>query len=293
MQTEIEKSLTGQRLGPLNILPPAGNQSLVELDPDHPGFRDSAYRTRRNAIAALALDYRSGDPFPEAPYTEQENELWQIIMDALATAHAKHACAEYLASLVQVDLPRHRIPQLGEVTERVESLSGFRLEPVAGLVEANVFLSSLSEGVFLSTQYIRHHSAPLYTPEPDVVHEVIGHAVTLASPRLAELNRLFGEAIKRAQSGEDIEKLSRIYWFTIEFGVVREGGALKAYGAGLVSSAGEMEAMAGAEIRLLDFQQMTQQSVDPTTFQPVLFCAESFDEMYSSLRSYLIDWKPR
>jgi phenylalanine-4-hydroxylase len=272
---------------------PAGNQQLVELDPDHPGFRDSAYRTRRNAIAALALDYRSGDPIPEAPYTEQENELWGVIIDALAAAHAKHACAEYLSSLVQVDLPRHRIPQLGEVTERVQSLSGFRLEPVAGLVAANVFLSSLSEGVFLSTQYIRHHSAPLYTPEPDVVHEVVGHAVTLASPRLAELNRLFGETIKRARSNEDIETLSRVYWFTIEFGVVREGGDVKAYGAGLVSSAGEMEQMASAEIRPLDFQEMSQQIVDPTSFQPVLFCAESFDEMYSSLRSYLIDWKPR
>jgi phenylalanine-4-hydroxylase len=293
MQTEIEIGLVGISPRSLNILPPAGTQRLVELDPDHPGFRDSAYRTRRNAIAALALDYRSGDPIPEAPYTEQENELWQIIIDALATAHAKHACEEYLASLVRVDLPRNRIPQLGEVTERVQSLSGFRLEPVAGLVEAHVFLSSLSEGVFLSTQYIRHHSAPLYTPEPDVVHEVVGHAVTLASPRLAELNRLFGEAIKRAQSEEDIEKLSRIYWFTIEFGVVREGGAVKAYGAGLVSSAGEMEAMAGAKIRPLDFQEMSQQSVDPTSFQPVLFCAESFDEMYSSLRSYLMDWKPR
>jgi phenylalanine-4-hydroxylase len=175
----------------------------------------------------------------------------------------------------------------------VQSLSGFRLEPVAGLVAANVFLSSLSEGVFLSTQYIRHHSAPLYTPEPDVVHEVVGHAVTLASPRLAELNRLFGEAIKRARSNEDIETLSRVYWFTIEFGVVREGGDVKAYGAGLVSSAGEMDAMASAEIRPLDFQQMWQQIVDPTSFQPVLFCAESFEEMYSSLRSFLIDWKPR
>jgi phenylalanine-4-hydroxylase len=99
--------------------------------------------------------------------------------------------------------------------------------------------------------------------------------------------------MKRAQSEEDIEKLSKIYWFTIEFGVVREGGALKAYGAGLVSSAGEMEAMGRAEIRPLDFQQMTEQFVDPTNFQPVLFCAESFDELYLSLRSFLIEWKPR
>ena len=80
---------------------------------------------------------------------------------------------------------------------------------------SRVCLESLAEGVFLSTQYIRHHSTPLYTPEPDVAHEIIGHAVTLASPRLAELNRLVGLAVKRAASAEALERLARVYWFTI------------------------------------------------------------------------------
>jgi phenylalanine-4-hydroxylase len=144
--------------------------------------------------------------------------------------------------------------------------------------------------VFLCTQYIRHHSTPLYTPEPDVVHEIVGHGVTLASPPLAELNRLFGKAVKRTTSSEALEKLSRVYWFTIEFGVLREAGEVKAYGTGLLSSAGELEEMHDAELRPFDLEAASRCAYDPTHFQPVLFCAESFQAMHEGVRDYLTSW---
>ena len=265
--------------------------AIVQLDPDHPGFRDEQYRARRNRIAQIAIEYEPGVPIPYAPYTPEENEVWRTIMDALEPAHRQHACAEYLACVRRLDLPRDRVPQLSEVSERVEDLSGFRLEPVAGLVEPRVFLESLAEGVFLSTQYIRHHSTPFYTPEPDVAHEVIGHAVTLADKRLAELNRLVGHAVKRTRAAEALNRLARVYWFTVEFGVLREGGELKAYGTGLLSSAGELEAMHQAELRPFDLEAASREDYDPTHFQPVLFCAGSFDAMYETLKDYLIRWK--
>jgi phenylalanine-4-hydroxylase len=153
-----------------------------------------------------------------------------------------------------------------------------------------VFLENLADGVFLCTQYIRHHSTPLYTPEPDVVHEIIGHGVTLASERIAELNRLFGKAVKRTQSPDALEKLSRIYWFTIEFGVLRENGEIKAYGTGLLSSAGEMAEMHKARLKSFDLEAAGGEKYDPTHFQPALFCADSFDSMYETLREYLVRW---
>jgi phenylalanine-4-hydroxylase len=158
------------------------------------------------------------------------------------------------------------------------------------LVQPRVFLENLADGVFLCTQYIRHHSTPLYTPEPDVVHEIIGHGVTLASERLAELNRLFGKAVKRTQSATKLEELSRVYWFTIEFGVLREDGEVKAYGTGLLSSAGELAEMHEARLRPLDLDAAANEKYDPTHFQPVLFCADSFNELYERLRAYLINW---
>ena len=269
----------------------ADRNTIVHLDPDHPGFRDEEYRARRNRIAQIALEYEPGAQVPDAPYTPEDHSVWRAICDALEPAHREHACAEYNACVERVGLPRDHIPQLREVSAKVEALSGFRLEPVAGLVEPRVFLESLAGGVFLSTQYIRHHSTPLYTPEPDVAHEVIGHAVTLASARLAELNRLTGEAVRRTRSTEALERLARVYWFTVEFGVLREGGRVKAYGTGLLSSAGELEAMHGAELRPLDLEAASRQEYDPTSFQPVLFCADSFEAMFQKLRDYLVGWR--
>jgi phenylalanine-4-hydroxylase len=265
----------------------ADRGSIVRLDPDHPGFRDEEYRARRNQIARIAREYEPGSPVPDAPYTPEEHGVWHAVWEALGPAHERHACAEYLSCVQRLELPRERIPQMREVSARVEALSGFRLEPVAGLVEPRVFLESLANGVFLSTQYIRHHSTPLYTPEPDVVHEVVGHAVTLASERLAELNRLFGRAVRATESAEELELLSRVYWFTVEFGVLREGGEVRAYGTGLLSSAGELEAMHSADLRPLDLEAASRHEYDPTHFQPVLFCADSFEEMYEAIREYL------
>lgn len=268
----------------------ADRNRIVQLSPDHPGFRDEAYRKRRNHIAEIAFSYQRGEPIPDAPYTAAEHQVWRAVWDVLEPAQAAHACAEYLACVQQLSLSPDRIPQLREVSEKVEALSGFRLEPVAGLVEPRVFLESLASGTFLCTQYIRHHSTPLYTPEPDVVHEIVGHAVTLASKRFAELNRLFGSAVKRTTSLEALNRLSRVYWFTIEFGVLRESGAVKAYGTGLLSSAGELEAMGNAELRTLDLEAASRHEYDPTHFQPILFCADSFASMHESLREFLLAW---
>jgi phenylalanine-4-hydroxylase len=269
---------------------PADRNRIVQLSPDHPGFRDLDYRARRNRIAQLALSYRRGEPIPEAPYTPEEHKVWQAVWKALGPAHEAYACAEYQACVRQLAFAPDRIPQLREINEKVQAISGFRLEPVAGLVEPRVFLESLASGTFLCTQYIRHHSTPLYTPEPDVVHEIVGHAVTLASKRLAELNRLFGKAVKRTSSLGALNRLSRVYWFTIEFGVLREDGMVKAYGTGLLSSAGELEAMQDAELRPLDLQAASLQQYDPTHFQLVLFCADSFATMYDALQRFLEAW---
>lgn len=264
--------------------------ALVKLDPDHPGFRDPEYRARRNQIAQIALSYLPGEPIPSAPYTDEEHWVWQTIWKALGPAHRQHACAEYLECVRRLDFDTDRIPQLGEVSRKVKAISGFRLEPVAGLVEPRVFLETLANGVFLCTQYIRHHSTPLYTPEPDVAHEIIGHAVTLASTKFAEINRLFGEAVKRTKDHRELDRLARVYWFTIEFGVLRENGKVKAYGTGLLSSAGELLEMHKAELRPLNLEAASGHNYDPTHYQSVLFCAESYEEMYRSLRDFLVRW---
>jgi phenylalanine-4-hydroxylase len=256
-----------------------GAAGLVALDPDHPGFRDGAYRARRNLIAQIALDYVPGTPVPEAPYTEEENDVWRTVWASLAPAHQKHACREILELQEVFPMPRDRIPQLEALNPTLYAAAGFRMAPVAGLVSPRTFMQYLGRRIFLSTQYIRHVSRPFYTPEPDVVHELVGHAATLAHPGIAELNRLLGEAAQVA-SDEQMHAIDRVYWYTMEFGVVAQSGGTRAFGAGLLSSVGELtEYERHAELQEWNLEKMAQTPFDPTQYQRVLFVAPSFTRL--------------
>ena len=162
--------------------PVAGEDDLVRLDPDHPGFRDAVYRARRNQIARIALAYKPGEPVPRIEYTEEEHAVWRAVWEKLAPVHARHACRAYREAHARLALDPTRIPQLADVNPQLKARTGFQMVPVAGLVTSRVFLGQLGQGTFLSTQYIRHASRPLYTPEPDVVHELVGHAAACAIP---------------------------------------------------------------------------------------------------------------
>ena len=204
-----------------------------------------------------------------------------------ATKHEKYACREFLEAKAALGLPEDRVPQLDEVTARLKPLTGFEYHPAAGLVPLREFYGSLADRVFHSTQYVRHPSEPLYTPEPDIVHEVIGHGNMLASPRFAELKRLAGEAARRVQTDEALQFIADVFWFTLEFGVVWEDGELRAYGAGILSSYGEIEEFRGMEIRPLDFAEMGTIEYDITKYQPVLYAAESMDHLVRGGRRVL------
>ena len=251
----------------------------VHLADDHPGVGDPEYRARRNHIASLALGWQPGQPIPHVDYTEQEQEVWRTVCRELAAKHERLACAEYRAAMRRLALPVDRIPELDEIGCRLRPLTGFEYHPAAGLVPFEEFYGSLADGIFHSTQYIRHHARPLYTPEPDLIHEVIGHGGLLASPRLAELNRLAGRAARRLQTAAGRDFFASVFWFTIEFGVVREQGELRAYGAGLLSSYGEIEEFAGAEIRPLDIAEMGIRDYDITKYQPILYAADGIEHL--------------
>jgi phenylalanine-4-hydroxylase len=251
----------------------------VHLGKDHPGFNDPAYRARRNEIAAAAVVWEPGKPVPRVEYSEQENAIWRTVSAELHGKHERYAVREFLEAKARLGLPEDRVPQLDEVTARLEPLTGFRYDPAPGLVPLREFYGSLADRVFHSTQYVRHPSEPLYTPEPDVIHEVIGHGNMLASPRFAALKQAAGEAARRVESDDALQLIADIFWFTMEFGVMREDGELRAYGAGILSSYGEIEEFRGMEIRPLDLPEMGAIEYDITKYQPVLYCAESMDEL--------------
>ncbi|KZM75936.1 phenylalanine 4-monooxygenase [Nocardia terpenica] len=251
----------------------------VHLSDEHPGVHDPEYRARRNGIAAQALSYRDGGPLPRIAYTDEEEEVWRIVSAELARKHRKLASAEVLAGQERLGLPVDHIPQLDEVTAKLVPLSGFRYVPAAGLVPLRQFFGSFADRTFHSTQYIRHHSAPLYTPEPDAIHEIIGHANQLASPRFAAIYAEVGAAVARLETDAALKFLADVFWFSMEFGVVRERGEVRCYGAGLLSSYGEIEEFRDAELRPLNITEMGTAVYDITHYQPVLYCAKSISEI--------------
>ncbi|WP_280376687.1 phenylalanine 4-monooxygenase [Nocardia wallacei] len=257
----------------------ADGDVTVHLSDEHPGVHDPAYRARRNAIAAQALAYRPGDPTPRIEYTDEEQDVWRIVSAELRRKHHTYASHEVLAGEQRLDLPADHIPQLDEISAKLVPLSGFRYVPAAGLVPLREFFGSFATRVFHSTQYIRHHSAPLYTPEPDAIHEIIGHANQLASPRFAAVYAAVGAAVARLETGPALKFLADVFWFSMEFGVVRERGEIRCYGAGLLSSYGEIEEFRHAELRPLDIVEMGTRAYDITHYQPVLYCARSVSEI--------------
>ncbi len=259
----------------------------VVLGPDHPGFCDPEYRRRRNQLAALSVDWRPGDPVPQADYTAAEHRVWRVIARELEPLHHAHACRAFLEAKEEIGLPTDHVPQLAEVSRRLAPVTGFRYQPVAGLAPLRDFYGAFAGSAFFSTQYLRHPSQPLYTPEPDVVHEVVGHANQLAHPEFAALYRLVGDAVTRVDTDEALRLLSRIFWFTLEFGLVEEGGEAKAYGAGILSSCGETASFKSAAIRPLDVAEMAAVPYDITRYQPVLFAARSMTHLVDTLSAFL------
>ncbi len=271
--------------------------ATFELPADHPGFADPDYRARRGHIATSGAAYQAGEPIPDVEYTAEEDDVWRTVSSELAGQHRAHACHEYRLGAERLVLATERVPQLREVDAHVHALTGFHIRPVPGLVPTRDFYGALADRTFLSTQYVRHHSVPFYTPEPDLVHEIIGHANMLASPTFADLYMEAGRASRRTTSDEAMEFFSKVFWFTLEFGVVWEDDDLKAYGAGLLSSYGELCAYRSAEVRPWDLHEMGTLAYDITRYQPVLYTSASYGEMVEDLgrffRAYDEDWYHR
>ena len=263
-----------------------------DLDMNHPGFADKEYRARRKVIAEIAFAYKYGDSIPNIPYTETENETWSRVFSTIIDLIPKHACIEYQRAFTKLQEEKifesHRIPQLQEVNDFLKKNTGFTLRPAAGLLTARDFLSSLAFRVFQSTQYVRHINSPYHTPEPDCIHELLGHMPLLADPSFAQFSQEIGLASLGA-SDEEIEKLSTIYWFTVEFGLCKEGEEVKAYGAGLLSAYGELLHSLSDKCEHRSFEPTVTalQKYQDQEYQPIYYVADSFEDAKEKFRRWV------
>jgi monomeric phenylalanine-4-hydroxylase len=263
-------------------------EDIEELHLDHPGASDENYRKRRDHIAACAKEFRKTGLITDVDYTDEEQGIWRHVAGRLEDLHQRHASPFYLRAKKDLGISNERIPQLSEMNRRLKETTNFRLAPVEGLVDTRAFLSWLSWRTMLSTQYIRHHSRPDYTPEPDIVHEAIGHIPMFTNANFADYSQFIGHGA-RVANDEQLEELGRLYWFTVEFGMVEEEGDVKAYGAGLLSSFGELEHAFSDEVerRPFDLEQVINTPYDYSDMQPILYVIPSYAELKEVTRRYI------
>lgn len=262
-----------------------------DLDADHPGFKDNVYRKRRKYFADLAMSYKHGDPIPRVEFTEEEVKTWGVVFRELNKLYPTHACKEYVHNLPLLTqycgYREDNIPQLEDVSNFLKERTGFTIRPVAGYLSPRDFLAGLAFRVFHCTQYVRHSSDPLYTPEPDTCHELLGHVPLLAEPSFAQFSQELGLASLGAPD-DAVQKLATCYFFTVEFGLCKQDGKLRAYGAGLLSSISELKHSLSGNAKILPFEPKVtcNQECLITTFQEVYFISESFEEAKVRMREF-------
>lgn len=216
------------------------NPNELELDPKHPGLHDQQYVARRAELFHLARDYRLHNKgIPLVDYTPEEDAVWRFISAKLAAAHEAHACSIYLKGKALLNLDTEKMPQLHHLEKRLQEQHRIGIVPAEGLLHARTFHHYLRQRIMPATLFLRHPSDPEYTPEPDAVHDVLGHVPPLMDTEYVDIIELIGRAVQTA-TDEQLVAWSRIYWFTIEFGLIEEAGEIKVFGTGLLSSFGEM-----------------------------------------------------
>lgn len=223
-----------------------------------------------------------------AAYTEEEHAIWSELVSRRMPQLQEHACAAYLEGFEQIGLKVDRLPVLADVSARLEPRTGWNSTPVSGFLPADAFFEMLAARKFPTTTWIRSRDAMEYTPEPDIFHDVFGHVPMHAHPVFADFLEHYGKVCAGLTNTEDLERMGRLFWFTVEFGVIRERGKIKVYGSGLVSSHGEcthvVESAAGLEIREFDLEKVLDTVVDVSKMQPVLYAIESFDQIYEATK---------
>ncbi len=172
-------------------------------------------------------------------YTAEEHAMWDRLYARQSAMLQGRAAPEFLAGIDVLKMSKPGIPDFAELSSRLMELTGWQVVAVPGLVPDDVFFGHLAERRFVAGRFIRTPEQVDYLEEPDVFHDVFGHVPLLANPVFADYMQAYGKGGLRAAGEGAIALLSRLYWYTVEFGLVRSGDALKLYGAGIVSSHGE------------------------------------------------------
>ncbi len=254
----------------------------------HPHVDDPPYNKRRRRIRHLVDEYKNNPAvLPLVNYTDEENEIWRTVLGKLKPLHTKHASKIYLEGWDKLNFPAETIPELREISNKLETLCGFRLIPVEGFVDSKSFLSCFRNHTMFCTQYVRHSSKPFFSDEPDIIHEVLGHTPLFTNEEMVSIYELIGKLAFQADEKQLIE-IERLAWFTIEAGLIEEAGEIKVLGTAILSSTGELEYCVSDEVekRPFDIEEAVNTPFDPYIMQRKLFFIHSIASWRNQIEQY-------
>jgi phenylalanine-4-hydroxylase len=217
-----------------------------------------------------------------AAYTAQEHATWNTLFARQSAMLPGRAADEFLAGIDMLHLSRAGIPDFSELSDKLTRATGWQVVAVPGLVPDEVFFEHLANRRFVAGRFIRRPDQLDYLEEPDVFHDVFGHVPMLAHPVFADYIQAYGQGGLRAIRHGAIEKLARLYWYTVEFGLIRSGEGLKIYGAGIVSSRGEsLFALDDPSPNRLgfDLERVMRTPYRIDDYQQAYFVIDSFDQL--------------
>ena len=245
----------------------------------------------RNAAQLKNPELHAARPFliqqDWSAYTSEQHATWAELVRRCMPQLRQYACAEYLDGFEQIGLQEDSIPDLTAISAKLEPRTGWNSTPVSGFLPTDAFFEMLAARRFPTTTWLRDKKSLEYTPEPDIFHDVFGHVPMHAHPVFAEFLYEYGRVCcEMSGRKDDLERMGRFFWFTVEFGVIRQHGEIKVYGSGLISSHGECTYVVerGPEIRDFNLDQVLEHKFSISEMQPVLYAVESFQQIYEAAK---------
>jgi phenylalanine-4-hydroxylase len=232
-------------------------------------------------------------------YSQANHEAWKALFHRIRPRWERYANDHFLHGIQALDLPNDRVPRLSDVNRKLRPLTGFQAKPVSGYVPGFIFFDCLRRREFPTTITIRSKDRMDYLPEPDIFHDIAGHVPMHTEKAFADTLVRFGDcahtAVEITAGIRDpqertrrltniIKAMSRFFWFTVEFGLMRGARGTVAYGSGLLSSYGELQhAIESPEVQRYPIQMewVINQVAEIDHYQPLLFIVDSFDHLFS------------
>lgn len=218
-------------------------------------------------------------------YTYEQHAVWAELVGRVLPEVQQHAAREYLEGFDIIGLQRNRLPNLASISARLGPRTGWSSTPVSGFLPGPAFFEMLANRLFPTTTWLRSRESLEYTPEPDIFHDVFGHVPMHAHKVFADFLQHYGRVCADISDETVLERLGRLFWYTVEFGVIRQGGEIKVYGSGIISSHGECQNViqGGCAIQDFSLDEVLNTPVKVDELQKVLFAVRSFDQIYEAM----------